>query len=167
MAEVTLRKWEASDKESLMTLCNAIDRRYLSDRLPSPYRMTDAEAWLKMVEDAEGREGVYRAIVTDNRIVGSISVERKADVFRVDGEIGYMLLTDYWSRGITTLAVGLIVDTAFSLLGLRRISGLVYKENAASAKVLMRNDFVLEGTLRQAAIKNDCIHDLLLYALVR
>lgn len=167
MAEVTLRKWEASDKESLMTLCNTVDRHYLSDRLPSPYRMTDAEAWLKMVEDAEGREGVYRAIVTDNRIVGSISVERKADVFRVDGEIGYMLLTDYWSRGITTMAVGLIVDTAFSLLGLRRISGLVYKENAASAKVLMRNDFVLEGTLRQAAIKNDYIHDLLLYALVR
>lgn len=167
MNEVTLRKWEASDKDSLMTLCNAVDRRYLSDRLPCPYQMTDAEAWLKMVEDAEGRDGVYRAIVTDNQIVGSISVERKANVFRVDGEIGYMLLTDYWSRGITTMAVSLIVDTAFSLLGLQRISGLVYKENTASVKVLMRNGFVLEGMLRQAAIKDNRIHDLLLYALVR
>lgn len=33
---IQLRKWILSDKESLKALCNAVDRQYLSDRLPSP-----------------------------------------------------------------------------------------------------------------------------------
>ena len=34
---ITLHKWTSADKEVLMALCNAVDRTFLSDRLPNPY----------------------------------------------------------------------------------------------------------------------------------
>ena len=57
---ILLRKWTLSDKDSLKALCNAVDRQYLSDRLPSPYTDSDAEWWLNMVTEAEGKTGLFR-----------------------------------------------------------------------------------------------------------
>ena len=53
-----------------------------------------------MVNKSEGIDGMFRAIVVNGNVVGSIAVERQADVFRLDGELGYMLLTEYWNHGI-------------------------------------------------------------------
>ena len=45
-----------------------------------------------MVAKSEGVDGTFRAMVVDGKIVGSVSIERKADIYRLDGELGYMLL---------------------------------------------------------------------------
>ena len=58
-----------------------------------------------MVAENDGKEGVWRAIVVDGQIVGSISVESLADENYAVGAIGYMILTPFWSRGIGTEAV--------------------------------------------------------------
>ena len=76
---IDLHKWKSADREALMVLCNAVDRTFLSDRLPYPYTETDADWWLGMVTGNDGKEGVWRSIVLDGQIVGSISVERIAD----------------------------------------------------------------------------------------
>ena len=88
--KVELRKWSLADKKELIELCNAVDRTYLSDRLPSPYTEDDANWWLNMVANSEGIDGTFRAMVVDGKIVGGISIERKADIYRLDGELGYM-----------------------------------------------------------------------------
>ena len=90
---ITLHNWKTDDKLVLMALCNAVDRTFLSDRLPYPYDEADADWWLGMVAENDGKEGVWRAIVVDGQIVGSISVERMADEERNVGAIGYMILT--------------------------------------------------------------------------
>ena len=56
-----LRHWTLSDKMELTNLCNAVDRRFLSDRLPYPYTEKDAEEWLKMVTDNDEINGIYRS----------------------------------------------------------------------------------------------------------
>ena len=66
---ITLHKWTSADKEALMALCNAVDRTFLSDRLPYPYTEADADWWLGMVAANEGKEGVWRAIVVDGQVV--------------------------------------------------------------------------------------------------
>ena len=137
--EFELRKWAMGDKESLTRLCNTVDRRYLSDRLPSPYENSDAEKWLSFVHEEDGKNGLFRTVVVDNQIVGSISVELKDNYS--EGEMGYMLLTDYWSHGIMTEAVAQMSLLAFELLGVNKISALVCKQNVASAKVLEKNGF--------------------------
>lgn len=69
---ITLHNWKTDDKLVLMALCNAVDRTFLSDRLPYPYTEADADWWLGMVAESDGKEGVWRAIVVDEQIVGSI-----------------------------------------------------------------------------------------------
>ena len=150
---IDLHNWTSADREALMTLCNAVDRTFLSDRLPYPYTEADADLWLGMVAENDGKEGVWRAIVADGQIVGSISVERMAEEQRNSGSIGYMILTPFWSQGIGTEAVRQICEVSFRELALERIVGEVFPENLASARVLEKNGFLLEETKVGAIVK--------------
>ena len=152
---INLQTWTPADKPALMALCNAVDRTYLSDRLPYPYTEADADWWLGMVAENDGKECVWRSIVLDGQIVGSISVERMADEQRNAGSIGYMILTPFWSQGIGTEAVRQICTIAFQKLALERIIGEVFPENRASARVLEKNGFRLEETKAGAVIKGE------------
>lgn len=160
---IDLHKWTSADREALMTLCNAVDRTFLSDRLPYPYTEADADWWLGLVTENDGKEGVWRAIVADRQIVGSISVERMAEEQRNAGSIGYMILTPFWSQGIGTEAVRQICTIAFQELALERIIGEVFPENLASARVLEKNGFRLEETKVGAEVKGWKAMDVITY----
>ena len=160
---ITFHTWTPADKPALMALCNAVDRTFLSDRLPYPYTEADADLWLRMVAENDGKEGVWRAIVADGQIVGSISVERMADENRAVGSIGYMILTPFWSQGIGTEAVRQICGIAFRELALERIIGEVFPENLASARVLEKNGFRLEETKAGAVVKGGKAMDVKVY----
>ena len=160
---IDLHKWTSADREALMALCNAVDRTFLSDRLPNPYTEADADWWLGMVVENEGKEGVWRAIVVDGLIVGSISVERLANVQRNAGSIGYMVLTPFWSQGIGTEAVRQICGIAFQELALERIIGEVFPENLASARVLEKNGFQLERTKIGGVVKDGKAMDVKIF----
>ena len=140
---------------------------YLSDRLPNPYTNESAEWWLNIVKENEGKTGIFREIIVDGKIIGTISVEQKEDVYRKDAEIGYYLLPEEYSKGIMTEAVRQICETAFEKLDIIRITGLVYEPNIASRKVLEKNNFILEGTMKKAVIKNNNIYDLCIYGKIR
>ena len=59
MGKIELRKWTFHDKENLMAICNAVNRSYLSNRLPFPYTESDAKWWLDMVEEHDGKDGIF------------------------------------------------------------------------------------------------------------
>ena len=164
---ITLHKWTSADKVALMALCNAVDRTFLSDRLPNPYTEADADWWLGMVSENEGKEGVWRSIWVDGQLIGSISVERKDEGGKSIGEIGYMILTPFWSQGIGTEAVRQICTIAFQELALERIIGEVFPENLASARVLEKNGFRLEETKAGAVVKGGKAIDVRVYGLPR
>ena len=162
-----LIKWTPALKQELIDICNVVDRTFLSNRLPYPYTEESADWWLGMVSEHDGKDGVFRAVVADGKIVGNISVEQKTDVYCKDGEIGYLLLTDCWSRGIMTEAVRQICEIAFSELDIIRITGCVYAPNIASRKVLEKNAFVQEGLQRNAVYKDGKVYDLCLYGKLK
>ncbi len=130
--KVELKKWSLDDKESLISICNKVERKYLTNRMPYPYTEEDADWWLDRIGEQEGKDGVFRAITVDGRIVGNITVARKADVYGKDAELGYVLVTEQWSKGIMTEATRQICDIAFTELDIIRITGLVYEPNIAS-----------------------------------
>ena len=132
---IDLHKWTSADREALMALCNAVD----------------------------SKEGVWRAIVVDGQVVGSISVERMANENCSVGSIGYMILTPFWSQGIGTEAVRQICGIAFRELALERIIGEVFPENLASARVLEKNGFRLEETKVGAVVKGGRAMDVRVY----
>ena len=158
-----LRHWTQSDAKELTSLCNAIDRRFLSDRLPYPYTEKDAEEWLKMVTDNDAITGTYRAIVFNGKLIGSISVEKKD----YDAEIGYMLLNEYSNKGIGTEAVRQVCSIAFKDLSLEQITANVFQPNIASIRVLQKNGFRYKSTIPNAIIKDGNVYDLLIYALTK
>ena len=165
--KIELRRWTLNDGKELVTLCNAVDRSFLSDRLPNPYTIKDAEDWLGRLSQNEAVLGIYRAIVADERVVGSISIERKEDVFQIDSEIGFMLYADYCNKGIMTEAVRQMCTIAFRDLPIERITANIFLPNTASMQVLRKNGFVHEATLRNAVIKNNEIYNLCIFGLTK
>lgn len=165
--KVELKKWTLDDREALMQICNTVDRTYLSNRIPNPYTEECAQWWINMAMEHEGRDGIFRAIQVDGEIIGNISIEQKSDVYGMDAEIGYCLRPDYSGRGIMTEAVKQICKIAFEELDLIRITGLVYEPHTASQRVLEKNDFVLEGIMRNAVNKNHRIYDLCIYGKLK
>ena len=119
-----------------------------------------------MVAKSEGVDGTFRAVVVNGKIIGSVSVERKANN-KLDGDLGYMLLKEYWNRGIMTQAVRQACDVAIIELGLNRITAIVYHPNVASQHILLRNGFVQEGVLPKAVTKGDNVYDILIYGLLK
>ncbi len=165
--KVEIQKWNIDKKEDLIRICNAVDRSFLTNRMPDPYTEEAADWWLGMVSEHDGRDGVFRAVVADGKIVGNISVEQKSDVYGRDGEIGSLLITECWSKGIMSEAVRLICEEAFSLLDIVRITGLVNAPNIASQRVLEKNGFVREGLQRNAVYKDGMFCDLCLYGKLK
>ena len=161
--KMELRHWVLSDAKELTNLCNAVDRHYLSDRLPNPYTEKDAAEWLKMVSENEAVSGIYRAIVYDGKLIGSISVEKKHD----DAEIGYMLLNEYSNNGLATEAVKQVCTFAFKVLSLEKITANVFQSNIASIRVLLKNGFNYKGAITNAVIKDGNVYDLLIYRLTK
>ena len=134
----------------------------LRDRFPSPYTEADARSFLERVSQL-ALPTVW-AIEVDGGAVGGIGLELLSDVERVSAELGYWLGERYWNRGIVTEAVREVTAEAFRRLNLTRIFALPFADNIGSIRVLEKSGFVLEGTLRQSAIKENVIRDQCLYA---
>ena len=162
-----LRKWTKDDMNELAYLMNQADRSYLSNGLPYPYTDDNAQWWLNLVADKDEKDGLYRAVIVDGNIVGMVSLEKKSDVYEKDADISYLLMTEYWGKGITTQAVQEFCEEAFEKLDIIRITGSVFGENEASKKVLTKAGFVLEGVMRNAVYKNGKVMDLCHYGLYK
>ena len=161
----TIRPWRASDLESLLVHAdNPRIAANLRDVFPSPYTRADGEAWLA-IAGAETRATDF-AIEVDGAAVGGIALRPGADVHRRSAEIGYWLGEAYWGRGIATEAVGALTRWGIETFDLVRVDAHVFAPNVASARVLEKNGYVLEGRLRRAVEKRGAILDALVYAYV-
>ena len=164
---IELQKWSEEKKADLIKICNEADRSWLSNRMPFPYTEENADWWVKMVSEQDGKEGVFRAVVVDGKVVGNVTAERESDVYCKDCIIGYLLLPEYGSKGIMTEAVRQICKIVFDELDVARITGRVCAPNTASRKVLEKNGFAPEGVQKKAVFKNGGLYDLFLYGKLK
>ncbi|KOP67366.1 alanine acetyltransferase [Bacillus sp. FJAT-18019] len=82
--------------------------------------------------------------------------------------IGYFLEQSYWGQGIASEAVRLLTSYFFEIIDINRIQAEVMPGNDASKRVLLKNGFSKEGTLRQANIwSGKGIVDLEIYAILK
>jgi ribosomal-protein-alanine N-acetyltransferase len=161
-----IRSWQRSDVHSLASHANNPSvARNLRDGFPFPYTMRDAEQWLTMMA-CQGTETQF-AIDIGGEAVGGIGVTVGLDVHRIDGELGYWLGEQWWGRGVMTGAIAAFVPYVFETYHLERIHAHVFEWNEASARVLEKTGFLLEGRLRKAVLKQGSIIDMLLYARLK
>jgi ribosomal-protein-alanine N-acetyltransferase len=162
-----IRSWQAGDASSLARHAN--DReiwRNMRDLFPHPYHISDAEDFIALAKRRDPES--FFAIAVDGEAVGGIGYTLHEDIERVGAEIGYWLGVRFWGRGIMTAAVVALTRAVFGLhRELRRLYAVPMAWNPASARVLEKAGYLLEGRLRQSAIKDGQVVDQLLYAVVR
>lgn len=160
---IALRPIELSDIEQIAQLCNDPDIAKTTARLPYPYTVNDAKTWLSYIENTEA-EHVF-AISYENEMIGVIGLVHEPEHDRA--EIGYWLGKEYWNKGIATAAVEMMLGYAFTVLKVNKIYAQVFAANSASAKVLTKNGFILEGCLKQHYNRMGTVHDIMCFGLVK
>lgn len=138
----------------------------LRDSFPHPYTLTDAYAWTARCQ-AEATLTNFAISTAAWEAIGGIGLVLGTDVSKRSAEIGYWLGEPYWGQGIATLAVKAMVDYAFATFNLTRVHAFVFEWNPASARVLQKAGFTLEGRMRKSVTKDGQTVDSWLYALVR
>jgi len=166
LSRCTLRPWHKGDEVSLARYANNRNvSRNLRDRFPFPYTAADAEEWIGLTAGKTPTQ--HFAIVVDGSGVGGIAAEPGEGERRRSAEVGYWLGEPFWGRGIATEALRAVTDYAFATFDVIRLEAGVFGWNPASARVLEKVGYTLEGRMRQAVVKDGRVGDRLLYALLR
>jgi ribosomal-protein-alanine N-acetyltransferase len=162
----TIREWRVSDLESLVRHAN--NRNIwinLRDRFPHPYFEEHGKKFLEHMT-SQTPCNVW-AIEVEGEAAGGIGIERLPDVEHVSAEIGYWLGEAFWNRGVATNALQMVTAQVFRTLDVTRILALPFADNIGSVRVLEKAGYVLEGTLRDSAMKDGQLRDQFLYAIYR
>ncbi|MFA6241456.1 MAG: GNAT family protein [Candidatus Hydrogenedentales bacterium] len=162
-----LRTLSVEDAEALASVANNRNIwRNLTSRFPNPYRVEDAHAFI--TQTLESMHDRVLCIEVDGQVAGCIGCHRLGEATHEhEMEFGYWVAEPCWGRGIATEAAKLMVEHIFATYPIIRLQAGVFGWNPASARVLEKNGFVLEGRLRQAVKKGDEYCDLLIYGLLR
>jgi RimJ/RimL family protein N-acetyltransferase len=166
LKQVTIRDFNLTDAQSIAVYAN--DREiWLNqpDAFPHPYKDHDAQEWIELISSMQPCS--HFALDVEGKAVGGIGFKMQEDVHRRSAEIGYWLGREFWGRGIATEAVKATTEYAFKTFDLCRVYACVFAWNPASAKVLEKCGYLLEGRLRKAILKDGKMTDGLLYAYVR
>ncbi len=130
-----------------------------------------AEAWkkirknMKSVED--GTAILWGIALRDsNRLIGTCTIFRINQQNR-NGEIGYILNRDQWSKGLMTEAIRSVVAYAFNDLNFHRLEADTDPKNLASLALLENLGFQREGYFRERWFVHEKWHDSVMLGLLR
>jgi ribosomal-protein-alanine N-acetyltransferase len=162
-----VRSYARGDEKSLVRHANNkkvwINMR---DRFPYPYGMPEAEAWIQIATTTPHPECNF-AIAIDDSVVGGVGIMPQSDVHAQTAEFGYWIGEEYWGKGIMSVVVCQMTDYFFSHFDLVRLYATVFAWNPASAKVLEKCGWELEGRSRKSVFKDGKYCDQLLYAKIK
>jgi ribosomal-protein-alanine N-acetyltransferase len=82
-------------------------------------------------------------------------------------EIGYELHSDYWRQGIMSEAVRAVLVFCFDRLAVHRVEADVVEGNAASAALLKKAGFTLEGIWRDRVYKRGVYQSLWQFGILK
>lgn len=139
-ARLILRRLRADDAALIQPLADNWEVARQIANLPHPYGAAEARNFAGQALRAadEGREFVF-AIVRqrDGALVGLIGLV--ADVAPM--EIGYWIGQEYWGRNYASEALSALLDYAREILRSRMLDAVVFEDNAASIRVLIKCGF--------------------------
>lgn len=97
--------------------------------------------------------------------IGTISAVRQDQRVR-SAEIGYCIGRRWWHQGVTSEALGLVIDYLIGEVGFNRVESRHDPRNPNSGAVMRKCGMVYEGTMRQADWNNQGICDYCRYAIL-
>lgn len=129
-----------------------------------PVSAPQEEEWFE--KKSKNASNIVLAIETKSgEICGTIGLH-KINWENRNAEFGILIAPpSNWGKGIGTEAEKLIISHGFNI-GLKKITGLVFKNNIASRKVMEKNGLQQEGLLRSHFFKNGEWHDVYVYSVL-
>lgn len=163
-----LRRIQAGDLAAWACIwqCDAV-RRYLLEFETAP---DDSQVW-SIMEWAERifkrKTGIRWAITqkAQHRMIGSCGFHLY-DAQHRRLEIGYELHKDYWRQGLMSEALAAVLRFCFDCLQAHRVEADVTEGNVASAALLRKLGFVLEGLWRDRVYARGAFHGMWQFALL-
>lgn len=158
-----------ADAEALARLhADPAGMRYWSTEPWTPGDHARAEAYLGAIDDG-AKAGDLQQFAA--RLPGSSALVGWVTLYRIDrthrrAEIGYLLDTALWGRGLGRRMVGLALGHAFDALALHKIEADVDPRNTASCRLLEALGFQREGLLRQRWRTGGELQDSAIYGLI-
>jgi ribosomal-protein-alanine N-acetyltransferase len=118
---------------------------------PRPQNDDDALANIRSMDqkiiDNEAIAWAIR-IKGNPELIGVIGYWRaKPEHYRA--EVGYMIMPEYWGRGITSEALMAVLEYGFSEMQLHSVEADINPDNVASRKVLLKAGFKSEAFFRE------------------
>lgn len=151
---VNLRELSINDAMDISRLMTYNISRSLWE-VPYPYTIENALEFINSShKDFKSLKAVNFAIQYKNnlegvnRIVGIIGL-KNIDYDKKNTNLGYWIGEPYWGNGIATESVTLVINYAFSVLGLEEVYAYVYSENKASIRVLEKNGMTKKGEVNE------------------
>ncbi len=164
-----VRPWRSEDASWLAAACQDPEiQRWTT--VPSPYTESDATRFVTdLAPNAWNQGRGWHAAVTDAATGDGLGAVGVVLVAGLDGvaEVGYYTAVHRRRRGVTSGAVGLVVDWVWSATGVDRLELHVDPRNRASAAVALRCGFSLDGVLPGRGVHRGERHDVALYSLIR
>jgi ribosomal-protein-alanine N-acetyltransferase len=163
-----LRQITAADYEDWLAVWRspgALDYLIDFDGLPDGEVADAIIAWAERI--VRERSGIRWAITRKrhDRMIGSCGFHLYAPRDR-RVEIGYELHSDFWRQGIMTEAAQAVVNFCFDQLDVHRVEADVVEGNAASAALLTKLGFSLEGNWRERVFKRGAFYSLWQFGLL-
>jgi ribosomal-protein-alanine N-acetyltransferase len=161
-----LRQFIDSDLESVfLGLSNPEIIKYYGISFETLEATKEQMTWFSELE--KNQRGIWWAVCLkeDGQFLGAGGLN---DLSKKDekAEIGFWLLTENWGKGYMSEAMPIILDYAFNSIGLHRIEGLVYSQNANCKRAIEKLEFILEGTMRDCEIKDGNYVSLDIYSKI-
>ena len=130
--------------------------------------MEESEEQIQWYEGLEDNEtGIWWAIcdTDDTTFYGAIGYNNLSKPNR-KAEIGYWLLPEYWKKGIISTVLTSVLSFGIDRLQLHRIEAYIELQNESSKKVLLKQGFVKEGSMKDCEIKNGRFISIDIFAYV-
>jgi len=120
-----------------------------TSRLPHPYALADAEAWLGAIAAQDPHRN--RSFAVEDRRLGLVGVLGFDERRPRQTEVGYWFGRPFWGRGYATEALAGALRWAEAAWGRRAIWAAHFDDNDASGQVLIKAGFLYTGEIDLAA----------------
>jgi RimJ/RimL family protein N-acetyltransferase len=135
-----------------------------------PLSLAEEERWFEGILQRQPEE---RPLVIEARVDEDWVAIGNSGFFAFDrrnhsAEIGLFIGEKrYWSQGLGTEVVRLLLAHGFETLNLNRISLRVFEDNPRAIRAYEKAGFHLDGRLRQAEYHHGRYHDVLVMSVLR
>jgi L-phenylalanine/L-methionine N-acetyltransferase len=148
---LAVRRAELRDAEALQAIFATPDVQAGTLQMPLP----SVDTWRKRLADFPAADYLL-VCEADGTVVGNLGLHSvsASPRRRHAGSIGMSVRDDWQGKGVGSALMRVALDLADNWFGFTRLELTVYVDNPAALALYRRSGFVIEGTLRQYALRD-------------